>query len=213
MNTIKYIAQENGYNPNIIDNIIRKIKQRVNKQKNTQNTTPQEHKKYITLTYENKNTHKIASSFRKQKYNVAYRTENTLQRHLNTQTTQANKYNQTGVYKLTCNGCDKFYIGQTGRSFQTRYKEHITAITKGYNTSTYAEHITNANHTYNNINTDMEILHNQPKNQKLNTLEQYEIYRHTNHTPIKFSTHKSISQLTHYLTQHCNIMEHTHTTG
>ncbi|KAJ4425754.1 hypothetical protein ANN_27377 [Periplaneta americana] len=84
----------------------------------------------------------------------------------------------------------------TGRSFQTRYKEHITAITKLQNTSTYAEHITNANHTYRDINTDMEILHIQPKSQKLNTLEQYEIYRHTKthpndilNTQLNFKTH------------------------
>ncbi|KAJ4445794.1 hypothetical protein ANN_12479 [Periplaneta americana] len=83
------------------------------------------------------------------------------------------------LYKLKCNTCNNFYIGQTGRSFQTRYKEHITAITKLQNTSTYAEHITNANHIYRDINTDMEILHIQPKSQKVNALERYEIYRHT----------------------------------
>ncbi|KAJ4444038.1 hypothetical protein ANN_05827 [Periplaneta americana] len=86
--------------------------------------------------------------------------------------------------------------GQTGRSFQTRYKEHITAITKLQNTSTYAEHITNANHIYKDINTDMKILHIQPKSQKLNTLEQYEICRHTKthpndilNTQLNFKTH------------------------
>ncbi|KAJ4450922.1 hypothetical protein ANN_02357 [Periplaneta americana] len=58
------------------------------------------------------------------------------------------------------------------------------------------EHITNANHTYRDINTDMEILHIQPKSQKLNTLEQYEIYRHTKTHPndilnaqLNFKTH------------------------
>ncbi|KAJ4438388.1 hypothetical protein ANN_14333 [Periplaneta americana] len=124
------------------------------------------------------------------------KTNNTLQKHLNTQTTQTNKYNNTGLYKLKCNTCNNFYIGQTGRSFQTRYKEHITAITKLQNTSTYAEHITNTNHTYRDINTDMEILHIQPKSQKLNTLEQYEIYRHTKthpndilNTQFNFKTH------------------------
>ena len=42
----------------------------------------------------------------------------------------------------------------------------------------------------------MEILHIQPKNQKLNTLEQYEIYRHTKthpndilNTQLNFKTH------------------------
>ncbi|KAJ4430754.1 hypothetical protein ANN_19345 [Periplaneta americana] len=194
LNTIKYIAQENGYNPNIIDNIIRKTKQNHKKQKNT--TQTHEHKKYFTLTYENRNTHKIAISFKKLNYNIAYRTNNTLQKHLNTQTTQTNKYNHSGVHKLKCNTCNNVYIGQTGRSFQTRYKEHITAITKLQNTSTYAEHITNANHTYRDINTDMEILHIQPKSQKLDTLEQYEIYRHTKTHPndilniqLNFKTH------------------------
>lgn len=173
VNTIKYRARENGYNPNIIDNIIKKTKHSYKKHRNT--TQTQERKKYIALTYENKNTHKIVTSFRKLNYNIAYRTQNTLQKHLNTQTTQTNKCNLTGVYKLTCNSCNNFYIGETGWSFQTRYKEHITAITKTHNTSKYAEHITNANYSYSNIDTDMEILHIQPKNQKLNTLEQYEM--------------------------------------
>ncbi|KAJ4440734.1 hypothetical protein ANN_08958 [Periplaneta americana] len=58
------------------------------------------------------------------------------------------------------------------------------------------KHITNSNHTYRDINTDMEILHIQPKSQKLNTLEQYEIYRHTKthpndilNTQLNFKTH------------------------
>ncbi|KAJ4450773.1 hypothetical protein ANN_02203 [Periplaneta americana] len=136
----------------------------------------------------------------------AYRvTNNTLQKHLNTQTTQTNKYNHTGVYKVKCNTCNNFYKGQTGRSFQTRYKEHITAITKLQNTSTYAEHITNANHTYRDINTDMEILHIQSKSQKLNSLEQYEIYRHTKthpneilNTQLNFRTHTLFDSTLHY---------------
>ncbi|KAJ4442064.1 hypothetical protein ANN_11930 [Periplaneta americana] len=86
--------------------------------------------------------------------------------------------------------------GQTSRPFQTRYKEHITAITKLQNSSTYAEHITNANHTYRDINTDMEILHIQPKSQKLKHTRKYEIYRHTKthpndilNTQLNFKTH------------------------
>ncbi|KAJ4437035.1 hypothetical protein ANN_17169, partial [Periplaneta americana] len=95
--------------------------------------------------------------------------------------------------------------GQTDRSFQTRYKEHITVITKLQNTSTYAEHITNANHTYRDINTDMEILHIQPKSQKLNTLEQYETYRHTKTHPneilnikLNFRTHTLFDSTLYY---------------
>ncbi|KAJ4444160.1 hypothetical protein ANN_05949 [Periplaneta americana] len=137
------------------------------------------------------------------------RTNNTLQKH-NTQTTQTNKYNHTGVYNLKCNTCNNFYIGQTGRSFQTRYKEHITAIIKLQNISTYAEHITNANHTHRDINTDMEILHIQPKSQKkLNTLEQYEIYRHTKTHPNEI-LNTQLNFKTHSLTLHYTTGTHPH---
>jgi hypothetical protein len=39
-----------------------------------------------------------------------------------------NKFEQCGVYKLNCNSCHKAYIGQTGRNFKTRFKEHIQDI-------------------------------------------------------------------------------------
>ena len=75
------------------------------------------------------------------------------------------------------------YIGQTGRSFTTRYTEHIQAIHKTHKRSNFADHIVNNNHTYTDINTDMEILHIQHKSRKLNTLEQYEIYKQYNTEP------------------------------
>jgi len=31
--------------------------------------------------------------------------------------TNLNKYNKCDVYQLTCQGCSKNYIGQTGRAF------------------------------------------------------------------------------------------------
>ena len=34
--------------------------------------------------------------------------------------------NKSDVYKLNCNDCDAVYIGQTGRSFKKRHKEHET---------------------------------------------------------------------------------------
>ena len=127
LNIIKYIAQENGYNPEIIDRILKnnKHRQTFNMQKTL---TP--HNKYITLTYHNQKTQKIATKFKKLKYNIAYKTTNTLRKHLTQKTPNTNKYNMTGVYKLKCSTCPNFYIGQTGRSFQIRYKEHINALTK-----------------------------------------------------------------------------------
>ena len=36
-----------------------------------------------------------------------------------------------GVYRYTCKKCNKVYIGQTARSFETRWREHARAIEKG----------------------------------------------------------------------------------
>ena len=61
----------------------------------------------------------MAKTFRKLKYNIAYTTNNTFQRHLTNKTTHNTKQEEhmsTVVYKLKCNDFPKFYIGQTGRS-------------------------------------------------------------------------------------------------
>ena len=88
-----------------------------------------------------------------------------------------NKFDLPGVYKLNCSNCNKFYIGQTGRCFKQRYIEH----TKGLHStteSTFANHLIEPNHTYTNINSNMDILHIHTKGQKLDTLKQLEIYKH-----------------------------------
>ena len=88
------------------------------------------------------------------------------------------KYNKTGDYKLNCNDCNSFYIGQTGRSFLSRYSEHLKALSNNNIHSAFATHIHTKNHSYTNIDTNLEILHYLPKSRKLNTAEQYEIYKH-----------------------------------
>ena len=85
--------------------------------------------------------------------------------------------------KLKCNDCPNYYIGQTGRSFKTRYTEHIKALTQPLIKSNFAEHIFNTHHTFTDIETNLEILHTLPKGPKLNTTEQYEIYKHYKQSP------------------------------
>ena len=54
---------------------------------------------------------------------------------------------KTGVYKLSCDDCECFYIGQTGRGFQKRFIEHTPKHNlKGQTTlsnikSNYARHL------------------------------------------------------------------------
>ena len=46
---------------------------------------------------------------------------------------------RTGVYKMICDDCDMHYIGQTGRVFFERYKEHLPTSISNINKSNYAK--------------------------------------------------------------------------
>ena len=70
-----------------------------------------------------------------------------------------------------------------GRSFITRYTEHIKTLTQSLKKSNFAEHIFNTHHTYTVIETNLGILHILPKGPKLNTSKQYEIYKHYKQSP------------------------------
>jgi hypothetical protein len=80
---------------------------------------------------------------------------------------------------MKCNSCQLKYIGQTGRSFRIRYKEHIHAIRYNKTTSKYAQHILETGHTYGPLENKLNILQFEKKNRKINSLEQYHIYRIT----------------------------------
>jgi hypothetical protein len=58
---------------------------------------------------------------------IAFETTNTIGYILSEEYT-ANKYEHTGIYKLTCLECQKSYLGEIWRSLRTRYKEHIQSI-------------------------------------------------------------------------------------
>jgi hypothetical protein len=88
-------------------------------------TNPKHHMtKWATFTYGgnegrtielSKNTHK--RSFFHTKHNK------TLNYH-----TQTDNYNNSGIYQTKCLVCPLKYISQTGRIFNSGYKEHIHAI-------------------------------------------------------------------------------------
>ena len=52
-----------------------------------------------------------------------------------------------GVYKIPCNDCDKFYLGETSRSFDVRLKEHKRAIQYFDNTNALAQHCMTSGHS------------------------------------------------------------------
>jgi hypothetical protein len=103
---------------------------------------------------------------------------------------QIDKYSRSGIYQLKCQDCPPKYVRQTGRTFKTRYKEHIHDIRSNNSNSGYSSHILNTGHTYGTITDTMEIITTGRKGKHSNTLEKYHIYKvrkknlHMNNTNI-----------------------------
>jgi hypothetical protein len=107
---------------------------------------------------------------------VAYRTTNTIQNHLRERRWD-NIYEKSGIYQLKCGGCQKKYVGQRGRNFPTRYKEHIQSIRSNNSNSRYAQHILEIQRLYGPLEDTMEVLHLNKKGQLMNKWERFHIYR------------------------------------
>jgi hypothetical protein len=59
---------------------------------------------------------------------------------------------------MKCLACNKVYMGQTGRKFNTRYKEHIHNIRHNNGNTGYSEHILNTGHTYGTMKNTIDIV-------------------------------------------------------
>jgi hypothetical protein len=83
---------------------------------------------------------------------------------------QIDKNEKCGIYQVECLDCLLKYIGQTGRAFHTRCKDHIQAIMNNNGNSGYSNHVLNAGHTYGIIRDTMDTLKTDRKGKNLNTL-------------------------------------------
>ena len=175
LNIIKQMAVNNGYQANMIDTIIHKKQHKKAISLVYPSSKFKDNSGYKTLTYTGKITQKTAKHLIKRNVKIAYRTNNTLGKLIKNNKTKTKKENKCGVYKLSCGSCPKIYIGQTGRSFGKRIKEHETSYNKKHSNSHYATHLNNEQHIFNN---NFEILHLENKSLKLNFLESMEINKH-----------------------------------
>jgi hypothetical protein len=75
-------------------------------------------------------------------------------------------------------------VGQTGRNFTTRFKEHKNAFRTGNQSNRFAKHLMENLHHFGQMQNTMTILHLQDKGRLLNTIENFYIYskhREQNH--------------------------------
>jgi hypothetical protein len=70
---------------------------------------------------------------------------------------------------MKCAECPKKYIGQTGRTFSIRYKEHIQDIRSNNGNTGYSNHILNTGHTYGTITDTIKIITMEKKGKNFRT--------------------------------------------
>lgn len=174
LTTIKEIANNNGFEPQIIDQILykKKYQQTLNliypHQKSITNT------KYSILPFYGNISNIMCNEIKKTNTNlkIAFKTTNNIKKTLFNNKDKTQNIKNSGVYELNCDDCGAKYIGQTGRAFDTRIGEHKTAYIKGKTNSTFANHLIEAGHSSNFI---PKILHIENKGFKLTLLEALEI--------------------------------------
>lgn len=188
LNTIKTIAYNNGYNPKLIDELNSKVNSHIshpNDKSTLKKTTKLPTEKYVSFPFVGKLSYKIANLFRRTDIRISYYTNNKLKdKAIHSIKNNSNPYNRSGIYRLNCNSCSKIYIGQTGRNFNIRFREHMDALRlKHLNKSTFAQHIAEEEHQVTDIVNNLQILHLANKGKRMNLLEEIEIYSHKCSSP------------------------------
>ena len=131
----KQILANNQYDGKILDNTIDKFtktkRKREPEEQIQENTTTI---KWAKFTYMGTQTKFITKLFKKTNIKIAYTMENTIKKNFLTRIkdNNSNKYKKRGVYQLTCQTCNKKYIGQVGSSFQKRFQEHLNDFKNGH---------------------------------------------------------------------------------
>ena len=182
---IHKISDNNNYPRHLIDNIQKKVIYKITAPL-LYSIIPTKEKNFKKLYFHSPLSYPIANMFRKLNITPAFYNRNNLSSILvNNKIDIIKPTTMSGVYKLQCNDCQSFYIGQTGRSFNQRHVEHMRSLRNlqvnslnpnapplSY-TSAFADHLFDHNHSPSSTNPLP--LHFIPKSRKLDLLESAEI--------------------------------------
>jgi predicted GIY-YIG superfamily endonuclease len=143
-NHLHKVFKNIGYKEKEIENAIRKALEKENnkpQQKNNQTPSLTAYLPYIQGV-----TDKIAKILNKKEIKTSFKPLNTIKQNMRSVKDKLDQHNFKGVYRIDCS-CGKCYIGETGRSFNTRIKEHSADIkNERARTSALAEHSLKTKH-------------------------------------------------------------------
>jgi hypothetical protein len=144
---ITHILHHNGYPHTYLD-----ISRRISSIPVTQTTN----KKWAKFTYMGKETRFITKILKKPGLHIAYTAKQTIGKLLTYEKDHpSDKYENSGVYMLSCLDCHRRYVGQTGRSFCTRFKEHAQDYRLGNRKFNFAKHLIDNQHAWQPIEDSM----------------------------------------------------------
>jgi hypothetical protein len=122
----------------------------------------------------------ITKIFKNTNVKVTFGTNNTIGKLLTTRYEHnQSKYENNGIYQLTCPTCNKKYTGQTGRQFRIRFQEHFRDFKYGNGKSRFAAHLLENKHSIGPMDNITETLHTMGKGRMIDTLEGFYIFQET----------------------------------
>ena len=71
------------------------------------------------------------------------------------------------------------YIGQTGRPFKTRFQEHLRDFKYNNRKSKFAQHLLDRQHSIDEMENIMDVIHITNEGRMMDTIEKYYIYKET----------------------------------
>ena len=163
---LKKIATWNGFEPDIIDNLIKNFKKKSRLGSVTTLVPWEEPSKRIVLPFNRVLVKGLEKIFHKQGLQVAYKNNNTLKNLLGNPKDKEDELSRAGVYKIQCPECEAYYIGMTKRDIFSRFKEHLSSFNNVRpGTSCVADHISFTGHMFQTA--DVSLLKPVAKNRTL----------------------------------------------
>ncbi|XP_058446374.1 uncharacterized protein LOC131427320 [Malaya genurostris] len=185
-NFIFEIGKFNGYPEHTIQTIFDKKLRLLKKQSLTTLTLTSGNFKRISVDFNQNISHPLKSKLRKFVLDLVFSSMNyQLKTLLGSTKDPTENLKKSGVYKISCPHCDKIYIGQTKRTLDIRFKEHISEIAKAskelekglphHFKSKVAEHAFFEDHEL--TTNDIKILRQISNPWKLDSAESLEIFK------------------------------------
>lgn len=133
----------------------------------------------MKLTYYPPLTNKIKDVLKSVNIATAYASDNKIKNSLCNNKDKVKDIDKSGIYKMKCEICLKFYVIQTSRSCQCRWEEHMKAIEKEDLRSSVAQHIFD-NPTHKIIKWNSEVIKQVRRDKYLDAWESFYIDKHKN---------------------------------